>query len=124
MTVGCRPTLISHPAEMEQGIVDLLDEWTESWGAAVEFLVEPDEELAELVADGAVQRIRYARPDSVPNCVRTAAASSGVFLADTPILIEGRLELMWYVMEQSISSDYHRYGNLGTRGTESRRPVD
>ena len=71
MTVGCRPTLISHPAELEQGIVDRLDEWTESWGAAVEFLVETDEELAELVADGAVQRIRYARPDSVPNCVRS-----------------------------------------------------
>ena len=124
MAVGCRPTLISLAPEIDLPIVDLIDEWTESWGAAVEFLVEGDDALAELVADGDVQRIRFSRPEAVPDSVRQAAAQSGVFLADTPILTEGRLELMWYVMEQSISLDYHRYGNLGSRGTEIRRPVE
>jgi len=28
--------------------------------------------------------------------------------------------LLWYVVEQSISFDYHRYGNLGPRSTEKR----
>jgi hypothetical protein len=31
------------------------------------------------------------------------------------------LELPWYVQEQSISHDYHRYGNLGRRAAEPRR---
>ena len=40
--------------------------------------------------------------------------------ADTPVLAEGRIELLWYLREQSISHDYHRYGNLGPRGGERR----
>jgi len=36
---------------------------------------------------------------------------------------EGRLELLWYLREQSISTDYHRYGNLGTRADEPRAEV-
>ena len=36
---------------------------------------------------------------------------------------EGRLELLWYVREQSISTDYHRYGNLGIRADEERAEV-
>ena len=34
--------------------------------------------------------------------------------------MHGRVELMWYVREQSVCVDYHRYGNLGARGDESR----
>jgi RHH-type proline utilization regulon transcriptional repressor/proline dehydrogenase/delta 1-pyrroline-5-carboxylate dehydrogenase len=30
---------------------------------------------------------------------------------------------LWYVVEQSISFDYHRYGNLGPRASEPRSPV-
>jgi RHH-type proline utilization regulon transcriptional repressor/proline dehydrogenase/delta 1-pyrroline-5-carboxylate dehydrogenase len=37
--------------------------------------------------------------------------------------MEGRLELLWYLQEQSISFDYHRYGNLGARADEPRAPV-
>ena len=29
-------------------------------------------------------------------------------------------ELLWYLREQSISFDYHRYGTLGDRATEER----
>jgi RHH-type transcriptional regulator, proline utilization regulon repressor / proline dehydrogenase / delta 1-pyrroline-5-carboxylate dehydrogenase len=36
---------------------------------------------------------------------------------------EGRLEMLWYLREQSISIDYHRYGNLGVRAGENRAPV-
>ncbi|MBC8326461.1 MAG: hypothetical protein H8E27_12630 [Verrucomicrobia subdivision 3 bacterium] len=42
----------------------------------------------------------------------------------TPVLAEGRLELLWYVEEQSLSHDYHRYGNLGARGNEKRAGVE
>jgi hypothetical protein len=31
-----------------------------------------------------------------------------------------RVEALWYVEEQSLCRDYHRYGNLGVRGQELR----
>ena len=55
-------------------------------------------------------------------CAR-AIGDSGIYIADAPVLVEGRIELLWYLTEQSVSHDYHRYGNLGTRAGEERRPV-
>ena len=66
------------------------------------------------------ERIRYAASERVPAVVRAAAAQIGVYLADEPVLAEGRIELLWYLREQSLSYDYHRYGNLGARAGESR----
>ncbi|MDR1584728.1 MAG: bifunctional proline dehydrogenase/L-glutamate gamma-semialdehyde dehydrogenase [Prevotellaceae bacterium] len=42
-----------------------------------------------------------------------AAAKSGIYVANRPPLAEGRVELLHYVKEQSISFEYHRYGNTG-----------
>jgi RHH-type proline utilization regulon transcriptional repressor/proline dehydrogenase/delta 1-pyrroline-5-carboxylate dehydrogenase len=42
-------------------------------------------------------------------------------VADEPVLPIGRLELLHYLREQTISSDYHRYGNLGVRGLMQRK---
>ena len=64
-----------------------------------------------------------APPERVPVAVRLASAESGVFIADSPVLAEGRIELLWYVQEQSISFDYHRYGNIGARAGEKRSPL-
>ena len=36
------------------------------------------------------------------------------------MLNEGRLKLLWYTEEQSLSIDYHRYGNLGACAIEKR----
>ena len=36
------------------------------------------------------------------------------------VVSAGRVELLWYVREQSVSHAYHRYGNLGARGGERR----
>jgi RHH-type proline utilization regulon transcriptional repressor/proline dehydrogenase/delta 1-pyrroline-5-carboxylate dehydrogenase len=43
-----------------------------------------------------------------------------VVVMDAPVLVNGRIELLWNVREQSVSDDYHRYGNLGKRATEIR----
>jgi len=66
-------------------------------------------------------RLRYAKPSRVPEPIRRAANEACIYVADAPILAEGRLELLWYVEEQSLSNDYHRYGNLGARVDENRR---
>ena len=43
-----------------------------------------------------------------------------IYIADAPVLMHGRVELLWYVCEQSVCVDYHRYGNLGARTDEPR----
>jgi len=66
--------------------------------------------------------VRYAAADRVPDAVRRAAAGVGLFLAAAPVLMQGRIELLWYLREQSLCLDYHRYGNLGARAGEPRTP--
>jgi RHH-type proline utilization regulon transcriptional repressor/proline dehydrogenase/delta 1-pyrroline-5-carboxylate dehydrogenase len=116
---GCRTT-VSKPEGVTSPAVALLDRLTDAWGAAIEFVEESDEELAEVVSQGLTSRVRYAHPDRVPHAVLKSVGDTGIYIARTPVLEEGRIELLWYMMEQSISHDYHRYGNLGTRADEER----
>jgi RHH-type proline utilization regulon transcriptional repressor/proline dehydrogenase/delta 1-pyrroline-5-carboxylate dehydrogenase len=74
---------------------------------------QSDEEL--IAAMQVLERIRYAAPDRVPEHVLGAAAAKGYYIARAPVLMEGRLELLHYVMNQSVCDNYHRYGNLGER---------
>ncbi len=62
-----------------------------------------------------LQRVRYASPERVPPRVIAAAAKKGYYIARSPVLMEGRLELIHYVQNQSVCDNYHRYGNLGER---------
>jgi len=72
-----------------------------------------DDEVIERLAD--LDRIRYAAPDRVPETVYRAAAAKGFYIARDPVLMEGRIELLHYFINQSICDNYHRYGNLGER---------
>jgi RHH-type proline utilization regulon transcriptional repressor/proline dehydrogenase/delta 1-pyrroline-5-carboxylate dehydrogenase len=74
---------------------------------------QSDEEL--IAALEILQRVRYAAPDRVPGQVMRAVAGKGYYIARAPVLMEGRLELLHYVMNQSVCDNYHRYGNLGER---------
>lgn len=93
---------------------------TEPWAAGIELIEQPDEALAALVEQPDL-RLRYAARDRVPGGVRRAAAAVGRWIADPPVVTAGRIELLWYLREQSVSHDYHRYGNLGRRSDEPRR---
>ncbi len=119
---GCRITLSTLP-RVESKIVDWLDESTQSWAAAIEFVEESDEQLARAIRDGHTLRVRYADAARVPVQIREAAATIGLYVADAPVLAHGRIELLWYFEEQSISDNYHRYGNLGRRADEQRAEV-
>ena len=79
----------------------------------IEFVEESDELLADRIRHHQMDRLRYAAPDRVPEIVHRAAAATGLCIISRPVLAEGRIELLWYLQEQSISHDYHRYGNLG-----------
>jgi RHH-type proline utilization regulon transcriptional repressor/proline dehydrogenase/delta 1-pyrroline-5-carboxylate dehydrogenase len=63
-----------------------------------------------------IQRIRYAAPERIPSSVSEASAAIGFYISRSKVLMNGRLELLQYFQEQSISNNYHRYGNLGERG--------
>jgi RHH-type proline utilization regulon transcriptional repressor/proline dehydrogenase/delta 1-pyrroline-5-carboxylate dehydrogenase len=104
-------------------MVELLDELTMTWGAMVEFIEESDEQLVTLVKTGGTDRLRYAAADRVPLEVLMAVGDSGICIEASPVLQEGRIELLRYVQEQSISDAYHRHGNLGARIDEERSPV-
>tara|TARA_R110002096_G_scaffold143328_1_gene299061 strand:- start:9146 stop:12841 length:3696 start_codon:yes stop_codon:yes gene_type:complete len=119
---GCRITL-SSPVGPRTAILELLDVMTDTWGGALEFVEESDEALADIVQRRQTDRIRYASLARVPEAILRAVGDTGIYIARAPVLAEGRVELLWYLKEQSISHDYHRYGNLGTRGEEERRPV-
>jgi RHH-type proline utilization regulon transcriptional repressor/proline dehydrogenase/delta 1-pyrroline-5-carboxylate dehydrogenase len=120
--VGARVTVSTPPGESSAAVA-LLDALTEPWAAAVELVEESDAELAHVIAHEQTERVRYAAPERVPLEVLRSVGETGVYIARAPVLAEGRLELLWYVWEQSVSHDYHRYGNLGARGDEKRRPV-
>ncbi len=149
-TAGCR-MVISSPPDLPESVgdvVQLLDDLTDSWAGAIEFLEESDAQLADAIGWHALSprrawsetlsyaprpsqtqgvppigRIRYAAPDRVPELIRRAAHESFVYIADAPPIAHGRIELLWYFREQSLSHIYHRYGNLGRRAEEPRAPV-
>ena len=119
--VGCRVTVSRAPG-VNSDAVALLDELTASWAAGIEFVEETDEQLAAAIAQGQTERVRYAG-DRAPEVVLRAVGASGIYIARSPVLAEGRIELLWYVKEQAVSVDYHRYGNLSARADEERKPV-
>ena len=98
----------------------MLDALTASWAGGIEFVAESDEALGEMMRQQQTQRLRFAAPEHVPPLLRQIATETGLFIADAQVLVEGRIEMLWYVREQSISHAYHRCGNLGARAAESR----
>jgi RHH-type proline utilization regulon transcriptional repressor/proline dehydrogenase/delta 1-pyrroline-5-carboxylate dehydrogenase len=111
---GCK-LWISIPKGLNNGTTRFLRQAEGRWlvGNAPIFH-EPDEELVKSIPK--VDRIRYAAPDRVPAAVLRAAAATGFYISRTPVMMEGRIELLQYYRQQSICTNYHRYGNLGERG--------
>ncbi|HWW03371.1 MAG TPA: bifunctional proline dehydrogenase/L-glutamate gamma-semialdehyde dehydrogenase [Candidatus Acidoferrum sp.] len=119
---GCRVT-VSVPPGSTSPAVSVLEELTESWAGDIEFVEETDDQLATALRAHQTDRVRYAAADRVPVSVLQAANEVNICVASVPVSGEGRLELLWYVREQSVSTDYHRYGNLGRRAGEPRAEV-
>ena len=113
---GCR-LIISIPEDLENPITRFLSgkDGQRLIGSA-QLKYESDQALIEQIPK--IDRIRYAAPRRVPEAVFEAAASSGFYIARTPVLMEGRIELLQYYRQQSICNNYHRYGNLGERARE------
>lgn len=82
---------------------------------------ETTEAFLSRISQGKIERVRVI--DEASPALRITAGQAGVHVIDAPVLANGRLELLHYLREVSISIDYHRYGNLGMREGELRKPI-
>jgi RHH-type proline utilization regulon transcriptional repressor/proline dehydrogenase/delta 1-pyrroline-5-carboxylate dehydrogenase len=77
----------------------------------VEVVVEAEAGFAERLArPGDAVRLRVWAP--ISTAARAAANGVGLTVIDAPVLANGRLELRWYVREQTVSRVVHRYGSV------------
>ncbi|MBF8264048.1 MAG: putA [Parachlamydiales bacterium] len=82
---------------------------------------ETSDAFCKRIQTGGTDRIRLVEPASA--ALLAAAANCATHIIDSKPLANGRLELLNYLREVSISIDYHRYGNLGIREGEMRKPI-
>ncbi len=86
------------------------------------FVEETEAHFLDRVKLGAFRRVRLL--SSASATWHHTAAESATFLDIAPVLASGRFELLHTLREVAISQHYHRYGNLGTREGEARKPLD
>ena len=101
--------LLESPADYVPGLVDPVEETID--------------ELAKRIRDGGVNRLRLFDQRKDHAELLKACGEMFVTSISEPVVVEGRVECLRYMDEQSVSHDYHRYGNLGRRAEETRRPV-
>ncbi len=111
----CRnEVMLSLPAELENSVTRFLTgEEAKGFLRSIQVVRQTDRDLIAAMPE--LGGIRYGDPDRVPADVLEAAALSGFHIAREPVLMEGRIELLHYVRNQSVCDTYHRYGNLGDR---------
>lgn len=76
--------------------------------------VESEEELLSRIQKYSIKRVRFLSPPS--ENMRKKLVDNGCYITVAPVLANGRIELLKYLREQSLTISYHRYGNLGERG--------
>lgn len=87
----------------------------------VKFVAESEPEFISRLAKESQPRLRLLSAPSLQ--LQTALANISARVLPAPVLANGRLELLNYLREVALSSDYHRYGNLGLREGEPRTPL-
>ncbi len=121
--VGCR-AVFSFDEGKSRATMKLFQRLTAHWAGRIEVIVETDEELTEVIGGSGVDRLRYlCDAPLVAAQMRAICNERFVPLISKAVIGNGCVEPLWYLQEQSISFDYHRYGNLGRRAAESRRPL-
>lgn len=76
--------------------------------------LQSDDELVESMKNA--QRVRFLNPKHVTKNIYDALKDEAKHITSEPFVSHGRIELLHYFIEQSVTNSYHRYGNLGVRG--------
>ena len=83
--------------------------------SGVELVVEAEAGFVERLSHPEhAERVRVWEP--ISTAARAAANGTGVTVIDAPVLANGRLELRWYLREQTVSRVLHRYGSVAATG--------
>ena len=122
VAAGSQLTLSIDPVSGETNRATL-ESVADSIPGMIHTLEETEAELAGRIAEQDVARLRLLAPLDQTSSVYAACASSFVTVIQERVVQDGRIECLRYLDEQSISEDYHRYGNLGRRVDEDRREV-
>jgi RHH-type proline utilization regulon transcriptional repressor/proline dehydrogenase/delta 1-pyrroline-5-carboxylate dehydrogenase len=80
----------------------------------VNIVYESEESFYQRFADTDI-RFRYLSDASIKPAAYKSIYLRGGYFAFKKVLAEGRFELLNYLLEQVVSTSYHRYGNLGNR---------
>jgi RHH-type proline utilization regulon transcriptional repressor/proline dehydrogenase/delta 1-pyrroline-5-carboxylate dehydrogenase len=88
----------------------------------IELAVEAEAGFVERLAQPEdAERVRASAALPISTAARAAANGTGVTVIDAPVLANGRLELRWYLREQTVSRVLHRYGSLTPLGRQMSR---
>ena len=80
-----------------------------------------DEEEKTLLASlHNAQRARFINKEDLNETFYASVTNKSIHIATEKFIPHGRVELMHYFIEQSISNSYHRYGNLGLKGLKDK----
>lgn len=91
-----------------------VEPWHAALGVEVALMAPNELEL------GGLRRVRAL--GEVESELRARCHESAVHYETAPVSPVGRVELLRWVEEQTLSIDYHRFGNLGARDGEARDP--
>ncbi len=100
--------------------IEITSEWKKLM-PIFRFVEETEAHFLDRIKLGAFHRVRLLS-EPAPTW-HHAAAQSATFLDIAPVLSSGRFELLHYLREIALSHHYHRYGNLGVREGEMRKPL-
>lgn len=116
ITVSMNPELDPSTKAVFEAAADRLPGW-------VQAIDETDGDLADRIRQGELDRLRLLHHAVDDRSSTLGCAEHFVTIIDEPVLRDARIECLRYLDEQSISHEYHRYGNMGRRSDETRAPV-
>ncbi|TWU01230.1 bifunctional proline dehydrogenase/L-glutamate gamma-semialdehyde dehydrogenase [Stieleria varia] len=119
VTAGTPTTLSIDPAVAYE-LREILESSADHEPGMIHPLEESADELVERITAGDVHRLRLLHATDSRSAESIAAAATLTTIMDAPVVAAGQIECLRYLSEQSISYDYHRYGNLGRRAAEQR----
>lgn len=123
LMANCR-AVFSYQEDACVEAIGLLHRVTSTWAGRIETIEESDTELSEVIVGGGVDRLRLLRDDDpISPLIRQACIQRFVPILSKQVIASGFIEPLWFLKEQSLSFDYHRYGNLGRRAGEARREL-
>ena len=64
------------------------------------------------------EHIRFLTSEPISKTIYEGVSADATYLSQENFVSNGRLEMLHYYVEQSISDSYHRYGNLGEKRAE------